>query len=78
MAIEESELNFDKVLALIDDIYHAVDRLRMAPISAADFNIILIRNAVDALRINAEDVFHDMEYEMECLKANAPYNKEAN
>lgn len=68
-------MNDIEILNQIDNIYHAVDRLRPRPFAADDFNIILIKNAVDALRNNVEDVFHDMEYEIDCLKNEKENNQ---
>lgn len=71
-------MNDIEILNQIDNIYHAANGLRSTPLSEVDINVILIRNAVDALRDNVEDAFHEKEYEMECLKANAPNSREEN
>lgn len=71
-------MNDIEILNQIDNIYHEVDGLRTTPLKDLDFNVILIRNALDALQEKVEDAFYEKEYEMECLKANAPNSREAN
>lgn len=59
----------------IDNIYHAVDRMRTAPRGTLSFSISYIEHELDALREKIRDAFHDMEYEIDCLKNEKENNQ---
>lgn len=71
-------MNDIEILNQIDNIYHEVDGLRSMPLKAVDFNVILIRNALDALQEKVEEALHEKDVVIADLKKAIEIYKEAN